>query len=188
MNEGLQIEMSLEDYMDLRMKHLPKKDHHLGLKKKIGKLNLPYFNGSSETTTHAWVQKVDTYFQFNPMTKEEAIKFAALHLDGLAHEWWYHSMITMDDTQITSYMDFIERLIKRLNNKDPELYFKELAQLKQEGSIEEFIRNFQRLSVLVTDISIKRLVVLFVDGLKDPLRGWVKSLNASTPQEAIKKA
>lgn len=48
--------------------------------------------------------------------------------------------------------------------------------------------EFQCLAVLVTNISKRRLIVLFMDGLMDPLRGWIKDLNPRTLQEAIKKS
>jgi hypothetical protein len=51
-----------------------------------------------------------------------------LHLDGEAHEWWYHGLVTLGHASITSYMDFTQRLIDRFDKKDPELHFKELAQ------------------------------------------------------------
>lgn len=97
-------------------------------------------------------------------------------------------MVTIGHDQITSYVEFTERLIERFDRKDPKLHFKELVQLKQLGPLENYISEFQRLSVLVTDISQRRLMVLFMDGLADPLRGWIKALNPLTLQEAIKKA
>ena len=42
--------------------------------------------------------------------------------------------------------------------------------------------------MLVTDVFEWRILVLFMDGLADPLRGWIKALNPPTLQEAIKKA
>lgn len=97
-------------------------------------------------------------------------------------------MVTLGHNQITSYEEFTERLIERFDTRDPELHFKELAQLKQSGSVDAYIAKFQRLSVLVTDISPRRLVVLFCDGLADPLRGWVKGHDPLTLVEATKKA
>ncbi len=55
---------------------------------RVGKLTLPYFDGTSKCTARAWVQKLDTYFQLNPMAKTDAIKLATLHLEGEAHDWW----------------------------------------------------------------------------------------------------
>jgi hypothetical protein len=70
--------------------------------KKVGMLNIPTFDGSSHCSTQAWVQKLDTYFKLNPMIESEAIIFATLHLEGEAHEWWYHGLVTLGHSHITS--------------------------------------------------------------------------------------
>jgi hypothetical protein len=84
--------MSLLDYCSLRYRNRPpeaEKGHaqtqNMEFIKKVGKLNIPTFGGSSRCSTHAWVQKVDTYFKLNSMTESKAINFATLHLDGEAH-------------------------------------------------------------------------------------------------------
>lgn len=40
---------------------------------------------------------------------------------------------------------------------------------------------------MVTNISEKRLVMLFTKALPEPIQDWVKSFNPTTLQEAIKK-
>jgi hypothetical protein len=109
------------------------------------------------------------------MTEVEAIKLATLHLDGEAHEWWYHGLVTLGHSSITLYLDFTQRIIERFDRKDLEIHFRELAQFKQTGSPEAFISEFQRLAVMVMDILEARLVMLFIEGLVEPLRGWVKA-------------
>ena len=89
-------------------------------------------------------------------------------------------MVTLGHNQITSYEEFTENLVERFDTRDPELQFKELAQLKQWGLVETYINEFQRLAMLVTYISERRLVVLFMDGLSDLFRGWVKGHNLAT--------
>jgi hypothetical protein len=42
--------------------------------------------------------------------------------------------------------------------------------------------------VAVTDISELRLVMLFIEGLTKPLRGWVKAYRPHTLQDAIRCA
>ena len=115
------------------------------LRRKLSKVNLSPFDGSGSISAQAWVMKAYTYFQLNPMPEEEAIKFAALHLEGVAHEWWHHGTITLGHDQIKTYVEFTERLIERFDGKDPELNFKDLAQLRQTGSVDQFIVEFQRL-------------------------------------------
>ena len=49
------------------------------LKITIGKFSLPYFDGYAECTTNSWVQKLDTYFQLNPMAERDSIMMGTLH-------------------------------------------------------------------------------------------------------------
>ena len=77
--------------------------------------------------------------------------------------------------------------MERFDKRDPEMHFRELAQLKQTGSVEAFISEFQRVAVMVTDVSESRLVMLFTKALTEPLRGWVKAWKPSTLQDAINR-
>ena len=75
--------------------------------------------------------------------------------------------------------------MERFDRKDPEIHFRELAQLKQTGSVEAFISEFQRVVVMVRDVSESMLTMLFTEALIEPLRGWVKAYKPSTLQDAI---
>jgi hypothetical protein len=76
------------------------------------------------------------------MIESEVVSFATLHLEGEAHEWWHHGLVTLGHNCITSYMVFIERLMERFDQRDPELHLRDLTQLRQTGSIESFIGDF----------------------------------------------
>jgi hypothetical protein len=75
----------------------------------------------------------------------------------------------------------------RFDQGDPEIHFHELTQLRQTGSVEAFIEEFQRIAVMVPDVSESRLMMLFSEGLTKPLRGWVKDFKPTTLQDAIWK-
>ena len=75
-----------------------------------------------------------------------------LHLDEEAHEWWYHGLVTLGHNTIISYSEFTQILMEQFDRKDPKIHFRELAQLKQTGSVEAFISEFQRIVVMVTDV------------------------------------
>ena len=45
---------------------------------------------------------MDIYFQLNKVLKMEAIKIAALHFDGEAHNWWFHGFSTLGHANVTS--------------------------------------------------------------------------------------
>ena len=73
-------------------------------------------------------------------------------------------------------------------SKDPEIHFRDLAQLKQTGSAEAFISEFQRIVVIVTNVSESRLIMLFSEALTEPLQWWVKAYKPSTLQDVINRA
>ena len=75
------------------------------------------------------------------MRETDAIKLATLHLDREAHEWWYHGLVTLGHNTIASYSDFTQRFMERFDKKDPEIHFRDLAQLKQTGSVETLYPN-----------------------------------------------
>jgi hypothetical protein len=92
-------------------------------------------------TVQAWVQKLDTYLQINPMREMESIKFTTIYLDGKAHDWWCHGLTTLGHSQIMAYIEFTQRLIDRFDQGDPELHFQELTQLRQTGALEVYIEE-----------------------------------------------
>jgi hypothetical protein len=53
--------------------------------RRVGKIEIPYFYGTTKMTAQAWVKKIGTYLQLNPMREMEAIKFSTMYLDGKAH-------------------------------------------------------------------------------------------------------
>ena len=95
--------------------------------------------------------------------------------------------MTLGHNTITSYPDFIQRLIERFDWKDPEVHFRKLEQLKQIGSAYAFISEFQRIAVMVIDISESRLIMLFTEALTEPLQGWVKSYRPTTLADTISR-
>ena len=69
----------------------------------MGKVPLPTFYGSSQSSANTWVQKLDVYFHLNPMVEEGALKMAILHLERDANEWWFHGLKTLVHDQVNTY-------------------------------------------------------------------------------------
>ena len=76
---------------------------NIELKNSIGIITLPYFDGTSKCTMISWIQKLDTYFQLNPMVEKDAIKLYTLHIDGDANDLWFHGMKTLGHDQVVNY-------------------------------------------------------------------------------------
>ena len=133
----------------------------------------------------AWLQKLSAYFRLNPTVEEDALEMAILHLKGEVSDWWFHGIRTLAHDKILTYEGFSNALMESFERKDPELPFKELAQLKQVGTPEAYMLEFEKLSVMVFDVSMARLVLLFTEGLTEPLRGLMKSHKPSTLKDAM---
>lgn len=129
---------TFDQFINQRSRRGGRNDHYApprtDYQQALGKLTMPYFDGSNKRTARAWVQKLDNYLSLRPMLEEDAIRFATIHLEGAAHEWWYHGLITLFHNLITIYDEFTNRLIERFD--DLEVSFHELAQLKQHGTLE----------------------------------------------------
>ena len=61
----------------------------------------------------------------------EAIKIAALHLEGEAPDCWFHGLSTLVHANLISYTEFTRRLVERFDRRDPEAPFMGLAKLKK---------------------------------------------------------
>ena len=86
---------------------------------------------------------------------------------------------------MTSYEDFIRRVVERFNQLDPKAHFRDLTRLKQTGHLEQYRSEFLRVSVMVPDLSDARRVYMFIEGLLEPLCGLVNSRSPSTLQEVM---
>jgi hypothetical protein len=61
------------------------------------------------------------------MTETKTINFSTLHLEGEAHEWWHHGLVTLGHSHITPYKEFTERLMDRFYRRDTEIHFRDIA-------------------------------------------------------------
>lgn len=126
------------------------------LQHKIGKLQIPSFDGK-KMTIRVWVHQLQTYLVLNPsMTEEEAINFASLHFDGDALEWWRHGMSNQGYGSITSFKEFTRQLVKKFDQKWENNYFWDLNALRQTNTVDEFVVEFQRLAVMIHHIPEER--------------------------------
>jgi len=64
------------------------------------------------------------------MIEVEGIKMATLHLEGEAHDWWFHGYSTLGHASVTSYEEFTWRVVERFDEREPEAHFRELTQLR----------------------------------------------------------
>ena len=88
------------------------------------------------------------------MVENDALKMAIPNLEGEANDWWFHGINTLVHDHISSNEDFSKSLVERFDREDPEPPFKGVTQLKQTATPKAYMLEFQKLSVMVSDISM----------------------------------
>ena len=78
------------------------------------------------------------------MVEEDALKMAILHIEVEDSDWWFHGIRTLVHDHILPYDGFSNALMEIFERKDPELPFKELAKLKQVGTPEAYMLEFEK--------------------------------------------
>lgn len=90
-----------------------------------------------------------------------------MHLEGATYDWWHHGLVAQDHGLITPDEIFSSKLTTHFDRKDIQVYYRDLAQLRQVGSLDDFIDEFQQILVMVPDMTEQRKVMLFTEGLQD---------------------
>lgn len=152
--------VSFESYLSILGKKIGRNSKYYD-NRHFQKMQVPMFNGKN-MTARAWLQKLQTYFTLCPIAKEDAIQFATIYLEEAAYDWWHHGLTTQGHEEIITFDEFSQRVLDRFEKKDEEEYFRELATLQQTTTVEAYIEEFQKISVMVTNISDKRVSFLFI--------------------------
>ena len=97
------------------------------------------------------------------MVEEDALKVAILYIKGEDSDWWLHGIRTLGPDHILSYKVFSNALMERFERKYLKLPFNELEQLKQVGTHEAYMLEFEIISVMVSDVSMPRLVLFLLN-------------------------
>ena len=61
--------------------------------------------------------KLDAFFVLHPIVEREVVEIAALQLEGEANIWWFSHL---SHAQVTTYVDFTQRMIKKFDKKKSE--------------------------------------------------------------------
>jgi hypothetical protein len=76
----VQGKITLDQYYGLKFRGKPRPYHwnNYDLERRAGKMEIPYFDGSTKMIAQKWVKKLDTYLQLNPMREMKSIKFSIM--------------------------------------------------------------------------------------------------------------
>jgi len=159
----------------------------------FGKVELPKpnrFNGvrdAKEVENFLW--QMEIYFDnLNLVAENAKVKAATSYLSDTAMLWWRrkHSEIEQGTCRIDTWDDFKKEL-KRQFYPENVVYEarKKLRELRQRGSIRDYVKEFTTLMLQIPNMTAEDLVFYFTDGLQSWAKQELQRRGVKTVDEAI---
>ncbi|KAG5534031.1 hypothetical protein RHGRI_022247 [Rhododendron griersonianum] len=158
------------------------------------KIELPEFNGSLNPDEFVdWINTVERVFDYEDVSEEKKVKLVAIRLKGRASAWWEQ----LQGTRLRRGKGKIrewEKMKKKLNeqflpfNYMQNLY-KNLHNLKQVGSVDEYTEAFHQLVARVDlNESEDQMVARYISGLSITIQDALAMQTLWTVSEAYNRA
>ncbi|KAF2308907.1 hypothetical protein GH714_023416 [Hevea brasiliensis] len=147
---------------------------------KMVKLDFPRFDEKEDATS--WVCRAEQFFQFHRTPDEDRVEIASFHMIGDAQLWY--QVLRRENPSIT-WDEFKEGFYSRYGANQLTDFFGELAKLQQQGTVQSYQVQFEKLLAKVGDLSQARQVSCFVSGLAPAIRTDVQANRPKSLSEAI---
>lgn len=150
---------------------------------------LPTFKGEVGFAIDTWRRRLEKQFEFYgslAFANEEArIRYAVMHLEGSAMDWW-DKILQSDKDKIVTWDLFVEALNSRFRPMQASHVARlKLATLKQTGSVAAYVNAFQRELTPITDMGTADQIFFFRQGLKSYIAQRVLEKSPKTLHEAM---
>ncbi|PIN03314.1 hypothetical protein CDL12_24163 [Handroanthus impetiginosus] len=143
-------------------------------------LDFPRFDGENPKT---WIWRCHNFFLKKPVDDHKKVHMASRHMDGEAKMWY---MSSIAGNKSIGWTTFIKLLMERFDVSQSANFEWHIINLRQEGSVVEYIRQFEEFKVLMIASHTEEFFVnAFVNGLREEIRHMVEMLAPSTLMEAI---
>lgn len=146
-------------------------EFHLSVKK----VELPMFTGDDPA---GWIARAEVYFRVQDTRLEIKVNLAQLCMDGATIHFFKG---LLEENERLTWEQLKLALLERYGEVSDGNVFEQLSALRQEGSVDEYIEDFERLILQIPHLPTDQYVGYFVHGLKDNIRGKVRSLIAFGP-------
>ncbi|XP_061345700.1 uncharacterized protein LOC133291454 [Gastrolobium bilobum] len=132
------------------------------------KMEIPSFEGQDPNN---WIFKSELFFRLQQTPDHLKVQIAGLKMNSAAGDWfqWIFNSGT-----VQTWEEFTTTVRQRFGSSHYRDVRGVLAKLTQNGSLADYMREFQRLLNQVHDLSDNLLMVLFISGLQPDLQGAIQ--------------
>lgn len=134
------------------------------------KVELPSFEGEDPA---GWISRAEVYFRVQNTAPEVKVSLAQLCMDGPTIHF-FNSLIGEDEDLTWESLKI--GLLERYGGHGDGDVYEQLTELKQEGSVEDYITEFEYLIAQIPRLPEKQFQGYFLHGLQPEIRGRVRTL------------
>lgn len=157
-----------------------KNDVTLEFRQSAKKVELPSFDGDDPA---GWISRAEVYFRVQGTTPAVKVSLAQLCMDGLTIHFFNSILRENEDL---SWEELKEALLERYGGHGEGDVYEQLTDLKQEGTIDDYITEFEYLVAQIPRLPEKQYRGYFLHGLKPEIKGRVRSFAALSEMRRTK--
>lgn len=124
-----------------------------------------------------WIVCAEVYFQVQGTHPNVKVNLAQLCMEGSM----IHFFKFLDENTCLTWEQLKSELLKRYGGIGEGDIFERLTVIQQAGSVEEYIREFERLTAQVPRLLNDQYFGYFVHGFKEGIKGHVRSMQVLGP-------
>ncbi|KAF5806142.1 putative transcription factor interactor and regulator CCHC(Zn) family [Helianthus annuus] len=152
----------------------------------------PFVGKREARAVDDFIWEIEQYFEAIDIVDDgKKIKTVTLYLKETAALWWRrkHMEIEKGMCTINTWADFVKEIKKQFYPENAEHDAKiRLRNLRQKGSIKDYINEFTTLVLEIPDLSPKDALIYFVDGLQQWAKTELERRNVQDLSSAISVA
>lgn len=122
----------------------------------VKKVELPSFNGEDPA---GWISRAEIYFRVQDTTPELKVNLAQLCMEGPTIHF-FNSLIGEDED--LTWVKLKEALLERYGGHGDGDVYEQLTELRQEGTVEEYITEFEYLTAQIPKLPDKQFLGYFL--------------------------
>ena len=150
----------------------------------------PFFEGARKGQFTRWAFQVRQYMKLVGMSDEAyCVNYAASLFRGPASTWWQNVIERYGEDTIDKWQDFVQLAEEQFGARDDHQRARdELARIRQERSVEEYVSQFMEIKTRVKGITNDEALDRFKRGLKVQIRLDVERADPRDLQAAMTHA
>ncbi|KAG8365939.1 hypothetical protein BUALT_Bualt17G0024100 [Buddleja alternifolia] len=158
--------------------------HGYQLPTKRSKVEFPRFNGED---LRGWLFRAEQFFEVDETPVDTRVRLAAVYLEGKALQWHQVFMRSRVTREFPTWLEYVMALQDRFGSLLFEDPMSELMNLRQTGSVRDYLDKFDELLNNV-DLNEPYAISCFLAGLKNEIEVQVRMFKPKSLQEAVSLA